>query len=352
MARRPATRAAAAHPRPRERILLVSALLVGGAWWLFQWELGAGATLAEARTAASTLSSPSRCSTCSPAAPWSGPARRVGLFSNRWIVVGVTVQVIGQLALTYLPAMNKLFHTAPISGGTWAAGPRPRRRGVGRGGRRQAPASRGCCERTDGLAKAGRKSRRAVASGRRGRLGGRRRIKAGVTTTRGQHMSTQGTIVVGVDGSDCSRAALEFALEEAVRRQSALRVVSALPEAEYWATASGMSPSLLEELSADVEKVTREMVEDVVRERGGAVADVPVEVRALGGLPGHVLVDQSRDADLLVVGHRGRGGFRSAVLGSVGLQCVLHAPVPVTVVRPQQQPAAAGDGRAATRTTA
>ena len=165
-------------------------------------------------------------------------------------------------------------------------------------------------------------------------------------------MSTQGTIVVGVDGSDCSRAALGFALEEAVRRQSALRVVSALPEAEYWATASGMSPSLLEELSADVEKVTRDMVEDVVRERGGAVADVPVEVRALGGLPGHVLVDQSRDADLLVVGHRGRGGFRSTVLGSVGLQCVLHAPVPVTVVRPQQQPAAAGDGRAATRTTA
>jgi nucleotide-binding universal stress UspA family protein len=57
-------------------------------------------------------------------------------------------------------------------------------------------------------------------------------------------MSTQGTIVVGVDGSDCSRTALEFALEEAVRRQAALRVVSALPEAEYWATASGMSPSL------------------------------------------------------------------------------------------------------------
>ena len=165
-------------------------------------------------------------------------------------------------------------------------------------------------------------------------------------------MSPQGTIVVGVDGSDCSRAALAFALEEAVRRQAALRVVSALPEAEYWATASGMSPSLLEELSADVEKVTRDMVEDVVRERGGAVADVPIEVRALGGLPGHVLVDQSRDADLLVVGHRGRGGFRSAVLGSVGLQCVLHAPVPVTVVRPELQPAAGGHGRAATRTTA
>ena len=44
--------------------------------------------------------------------------------------------------------------------------------------------------------------------------------------------------------------------------------------------------------------------------------------------------EQSSDVDLLVVGHRGRGGFRSALLGSVGLQCVVHAYVPVTVVRP------------------
>jgi nucleotide-binding universal stress UspA family protein len=168
---------------------------------------------------------------------------------------------------------------------------------------------------------------------------------------RGQIMSTQRTIVVGVDGSECSRAALEFALDEAVRRPAALRVVSALPDAEYWATASGMSPSLLDDLLALLEKVARGMVEAVVRERGGAPADVPVDVRALGGLPGHVLVDQSRDADLLIVGHRGRGGFRSAVLGSIGLHCILHASVPVTVVRPVQQPTA-GAGRTAARTTA
>jgi nucleotide-binding universal stress UspA family protein len=165
-------------------------------------------------------------------------------------------------------------------------------------------------------------------------------------------MNTQGMIVVGVDGSECSRTALEFALDEAIRRQAALRVVSALPEAEYWATASGMSPSLLEELSADLEKVVRDMVDAVVRQRGPALADVPVEVRALGGSPGHVLVEQSRDADLLVVGHRGRGGFRSSVLGSVGLLCVLHASVPVTVVRPVQRPAAAGDDREAARARA
>jgi nucleotide-binding universal stress UspA family protein len=147
-------------------------------------------------------------------------------------------------------------------------------------------------------------------------------------------MAVQGTTVVGVDGSDCSRAALEFALDEAARRGAAVRVVLAMPEAEYWATANGMSPSVVEELSHSVEKVGREMVDDALRERGGAQPHVPVEVIALGGSPGHVLVEQSRDADLLVVGHRGRGGFRSALLGSVGMQCVLYASVPVTVVRP------------------
>jgi len=147
-------------------------------------------------------------------------------------------------------------------------------------------------------------------------------------------MTAQGTIVVGVDGSDCSRAALEFALDEAVRRGDTVRVVSAMPETAYWATSYGMSPSLVDELAQELEKFGREMVDDVVRQRGGAVADVAVEVHALGGSPGQVLVEQSRDADLLVVGHRGRGGFGSAMLGSVGLQCVLHASVPVTVVRP------------------
>ena len=152
-------------------------------------------------------------------------------------------------------------------------------------------------------------------------------------------MGPQGTIVVGVDGSDCSRTALEFALDEAVLRGAGVRVVAAAPEADYWATSYGLSPSLLDEITADLEKSAQAMVDEVVRRRGGVVAEVAVSVRVLGGAPGRVLVDQSRDADMLVVGHRGRGGIRSAVLGSVGLQCVLHAAVAVTVVRPVQETA-------------
>jgi cation-transporting ATPase F len=41
------------------------------------------------------------------------------MFTNRWLIAGVTVQALAQLAITYLPAMNTLFDTAPIDGGTW-----------------------------------------------------------------------------------------------------------------------------------------------------------------------------------------------------------------------------------------
>jgi nucleotide-binding universal stress UspA family protein len=145
-------------------------------------------------------------------------------------------------------------------------------------------------------------------------------------------MSTRDKVVVGIDGSDGSRAALEFAMAEAARRGAAVRVVWAIPETGYWATSYGMSPALIGELGADLEKVGRQMVDDVVAERGGTVSGVAVEVRAIPGPPAAVLVEQAAEADLLVVGHRGRGGLRSAVLGSVGMQCVLHAPGPVTVV--------------------
>ncbi len=101
------------------RILVVSAVLVAGSWWLFQWEQSQGASLAEARTAALNVfvvvetvylfscRSPTRS------------AWRLGLFSNRWLLVGVAAQALGQAAITYLPAMNTVFDTAPLEGEVW-----------------------------------------------------------------------------------------------------------------------------------------------------------------------------------------------------------------------------------------
>ena len=78
--------------------------------------------------------------------------------------------------------------------------------------------------------------------------------------------------------------------------------------------------------------VARRQLEDVRRARP-ELAVVPVTIEATTGAPGPVLVDAARGADLLVLGHRGRGAVRSALLGSVGLHCVLHATCPTTIVR-------------------
>ncbi|MEV0947234.1 HAD-IC family P-type ATPase [Rhodococcus sp. NPDC049939] len=101
------------------RILLVSTVLVVGTWWLFQWELSTGAELAEARTAAVNLVVAVEilylfsCRSLTQS-PW-----RLGFFTNRWVLIGVTVQVIAQAAITYLPSANVIFDTAPVGWDTW-----------------------------------------------------------------------------------------------------------------------------------------------------------------------------------------------------------------------------------------
>ncbi len=101
------------------RIVMVSALLVGGTSWLFSWEQNHGATIAEARTAALNLFVVVEVFYLFSCRSLSRSAWQLGLFSNRFIVVGVTVQLIGQAAITYLPPMNTLFQTAPIGAGVW-----------------------------------------------------------------------------------------------------------------------------------------------------------------------------------------------------------------------------------------
>ncbi len=101
------------------RILLVSALLVGGAWWLYEWERDNGAAIAEARTAALNLFVVVEAFYLLSCRSLTGSMWRVGVFSNRWIVGGIAFQAIGQLTITYLPVMNDAFQTAPIGGSVW-----------------------------------------------------------------------------------------------------------------------------------------------------------------------------------------------------------------------------------------
>lgn len=101
------------------RIVLVSALLVISAGWIFEWELGNGASLAEARTSAVNLFVVVEAFYLFSCRSLTHSVWQIGLLSNRWVIVGVTGQAVAQLALTYLPAMNTVFGTAPISAGAW-----------------------------------------------------------------------------------------------------------------------------------------------------------------------------------------------------------------------------------------
>ncbi len=101
------------------RILLVSALLVGGSWWLFDWERANGASLEEARTAALNLFVVVEAFYLFSCRSLTHSAWHIGVLSNRWILGGVSFQALGQLAITYVPAMNDTFQTAPIAAGAW-----------------------------------------------------------------------------------------------------------------------------------------------------------------------------------------------------------------------------------------
>jgi cation-transporting ATPase F len=101
------------------RVLLVSALLVGGALGLFEWERAHGASLAEARTVAMNLFVAVETLYLFSCRSLTQPMWRIGILSNRWILFGVTSQAVGQAAITYLPVMNDLFRTAPISADAW-----------------------------------------------------------------------------------------------------------------------------------------------------------------------------------------------------------------------------------------
>ena len=140
-----------------------------------------------------------------------------------------------------------------------------------------------------------------------------------------------GRVVVGVDGSDISADALQWALAEAARRQADLSVVIAYHHHQLESLIG--PPGAVDHDS--VRKASQALADEMV-ERAIARADqqpVSVEVIALAASAGHGLVEAAADADLLVIGSRGRSNLRGVLLGSVSRHCVHHAPCPVVIVR-------------------
>lgn len=138
-------------------------------------------------------------------------------------------------------------------------------------------------------------------------------------------------IVVGIDGSHHSTRALEWALKEAALEHAPLTVLTVHPVV---ASAWTGNPVRLGADSEDQEKMLQaaeELTAKVTDQLGDSRPD-SVTVRAISGFPAKELIEASRDADLVVVGSRGAGGFAKLLVGSVGSQVVEHAHCPVVVV--------------------
>ncbi len=145
-------------------------------------------------------------------------------------------------------------------------------------------------------------------------------------TTNPVGAAPQPRIVVGVDGSDSSQAALRWAVRQARLAGGRVEAVTAwhYPAAYGWETAG---------IDADFEETRDGSSPEILTAVTGPEPDIPVLSLVTEGYPADVLLHTAKGADLLVLGHRGHGGVTSALLGSVSLHCVLHAHCPVLVLR-------------------
>jgi nucleotide-binding universal stress UspA family protein len=134
-------------------------------------------------------------------------------------------------------------------------------------------------------------------------------------------------IVVGIDGSEESRRALDWACREAQLRHADLEVVHAHSASwEYGAVPMAVVP--IQEIEASHRKLMKDEVAEARRHNTG----IRIEQFLVNDMPAHALVEQAKGAELLVVGSRGRGGFTGLLLGSVSQHVSHHAPCPVVIV--------------------
>lgn len=185
---------------------------------------------------------------------------------------------------------------------------------------------------------------RTVVVGARGRGGFMGRILGSVSTALPAHSHCPtivvpdhrtepdgARVVVAVDGSDAGRLAMFTAAEVANSRSAALDIVSVLPAGDEWLY---WYPEL--ELSAEVSGRRKKQLETALEAEVAAVAqqfpDLPVSAEVPIGDPVEELLEATKTAQLTVLGTRGRGAVRSALLGSVSRGVLHHADGPVMVV--------------------
>ena len=128
-------------------------------------------------------------------------------------------------------------------------------------------------------------------------------------------------IVVGIDGSEVSMKALDWAAAEADRAGATLDIETAYEPGYEFITHDEVQHSMARLIDEATVRV-RKAHPDLLTTNGTHEA-----------APAAVLIDASQGADLLVVGSRGAGGFKGLLLGSVSQKCSLHSHCPITIVR-------------------
>ncbi len=139
-------------------------------------------------------------------------------------------------------------------------------------------------------------------------------------------------IVVGVDGSPSSQAALAWAARQAGLTGAGLLVITAWDYPQFY----GMydwTPALED---PGPEQIAQRLARDTISTVLGPEPGIPLEIQVHQGSPAHLLVEAARGAALLVVGSRGHGAVAGALLGSVSQHAAHHAPCPVVIVRDDQ----------------
>ncbi|MFD5466526.1 universal stress protein [Kitasatospora sp. NPDC127059] len=145
-------------------------------------------------------------------------------------------------------------------------------------------------------------------------------------------------IVVGVDGSGSSRAALRWALRQAALVGATVEAVTTWEYPVYYGLGMPM-------LDGDFAGFAGKALAEAVAEEAGRDCPVEVQERVARGNAAQVLLMAAEGAELLVLGSRGHGGFTGALLGSVTQHCVQHASCPVVVIRePGREIAEPADG--------
>ena len=143
--------------------------------------------------------------------------------------------------------------------------------------------------------------------------------------------SKYGPVVVGVDGSEVSRQAMEQAFREASARGASVTAVHAWNDSQFYASYAGLSAGE-QEKAEHIELLKKELAPLMERYPDVNVTEVIARER-----PVNALQDEAEGAQLLVVGSHGRGGFRGMLLGSTSRALLQYAPCPMMVVRPRSK---------------